>query len=132
VATQPVVVSPTTAAAAVTASPPTSPSTASPPGSAAASAKPAGETPLGLGQVSGGSLITQASRALQNGQLTKAVELARKATTTAPADANAWLTLGAALQASGNSAGAREAYASCVAQARTAGVNDCRSALGGL
>jgi Flp pilus assembly protein TadD len=79
--------------------------------------------------VTGASLVSQANRAMQNGQLAKAVELARKATTATPADANAWLTLGAALQASGNSAGARDAYASCVAQAHTAGVNDCRAAL---
>ncbi len=132
VASQPVVVSPAVTATSQTVTPPPTSAPASsptPPSTSPASTKPAGETPIETGAVTGASLVSQANRAMQNGQLAKAVELARKATTATPADANAWLTLGAALQASGNSAGARDAYASCVAQAHTAGVNDCRAAL---
>jgi Flp pilus assembly protein TadD len=91
------------------------------------STKASGETALDVGaEQGGGSLVTQASRALSRGQTGKAVELARKATVSAPADADAWLTLGAALQASGNASAARDAYASCVAQAKTANVSECR------
>jgi DNA-binding response OmpR family regulator len=136
VATQPVLVSPVvTATPSAVALPPastpvTTAASSTPPTAAASSTKHTGETPLDTGAPTGGSLVMQANRALQNGQLQKAVELARKATTATPADANAWLTLGAALQASGNASGAHDAYASCVAQAHTAGVSDCRSALG--
>jgi cytochrome c-type biogenesis protein CcmH/NrfG len=47
-----------------------------------------------------------------------------------PSNADAWLTLGAALQASGNGGAARDAYKSCVAQAHTANVNECRMLAG--
>jgi cytochrome c-type biogenesis protein CcmH/NrfG len=43
-----------------------------------------------------------------------------------PADAEAWLTLGAAYQATGNPSAAREAYRSCIAQAKNADVSECR------
>ncbi len=72
------------------------------------------------------SLIAQASQALASGATARAVDLARQATSANPADANAWLTLGAAYAASGNAAAARDAYRSCVAQARTANVSECR------
>jgi DNA-binding response OmpR family regulator len=102
------------------------PTTLAPPATTPAS-KPAGETPIESSGQGGGSLVAQASRALAKGQTGKAVELARQATISAPADADAWLTLGAALQASGNPPGAHEAYKSCVAQAKTANVNECRN-----
>jgi Flp pilus assembly protein TadD len=70
--------------------------------------------------------VTQANRALSKGQIGKSVELARQATITAPADADAWLILGTALQASGDVAGARRAYTNCVSQAKTANVTECR------
>jgi DNA-binding response OmpR family regulator len=73
-----------------------------------------------------GSLVMQASRDLANGLTAHAVELARRATAANPADANAWLTLGAAYAASGNASAARDAYRSCVALARTANVSECR------
>jgi Flp pilus assembly protein TadD len=72
------------------------------------------------------SLVAQASRALAAGATARAVELARQATAAAPADANAWLTLGAAYSASGNASAARDAYRSCIVHARTPNVSECR------
>jgi Flp pilus assembly protein TadD len=73
-----------------------------------------------------GSLVAQASRALRNGTLVKAVELARQAVSANPGDADAWLTLGAAYQATGDNASARQAYQTCTERARTANVGECR------
>jgi DNA-binding response OmpR family regulator len=73
-----------------------------------------------------GSLIALANRDLASGATARAVELARRATAVTPADANAWLTLAAAYAASGNAGAARDAYKSCVAQARTPNVSECR------
>lgn len=73
-----------------------------------------------------GSLVAQASKELANGAAPRAVEFARRATAANPADANAWLTLGAAYAASGNQAAAREAYRGCVAQAHSGSVGECR------
>ena len=91
---------------------------------------PVGEAPLDVKEPRGNSLISQASRALSSGATARAVELARKATTANPADANAWLTLGAAYTAMGNASAARDAYRNCVAQARTASVSECRVMFG--
>jgi CheY-like chemotaxis protein len=82
------------------------------------------ETPLDTG-ATGGSLLTQAGRALQKGDAARAVSLARQAVAENPANADAWLTLGAAYQASGNGAAAREAYRSCTKQAHFANVTEC-------
>ena len=74
----------------------------------------------------GGSPLSQASRALAKGDTPRAITLARQAVAGNPGNADAWLTLGAAYQASGNGAAAREAYKSCVVQAHSANVNECR------
>ena len=74
----------------------------------------------------GGSLLAQARRALASGSAAHAVELARQAVAATPADADAWLTLGAAYSASGNPGAAQSAYRSCSAQARTANATECR------
>jgi Flp pilus assembly protein TadD len=93
-------------------------------------AAPQGEAPLpasGRSESAGGSpLVAQASRALREGNLVKAVELARQAVNASPGSADAWLTLGAAYQATGDSASARDAYRRCVDRAKTANVSDCR------
>jgi DNA-binding response OmpR family regulator/cytochrome c-type biogenesis protein CcmH/NrfG len=73
-----------------------------------------------------GSLVVQASHALAKGETARAVDLARKAIAANPGDADAWLTLAAAYQASGNGGAARAAYASCAAQASTPNVTECR------
>ena len=74
----------------------------------------------------GGSMVAQASRALRNGALAKAVGLARQAVVASPRDADAWLTLGAAYQASGDVVAAHQAYRDCVARATSANVSECR------
>jgi cytochrome c-type biogenesis protein CcmH/NrfG len=74
----------------------------------------------------GGSPLSQASRALAKGDTPRAIALARQAVAGNPSNADAWLTLGAAYQASGNGAAAHDAYRSCVAQAHSANVNECR------
>ena len=74
----------------------------------------------------GGTLIVQASRALADGETPRALALAHQAVLANPSDADAWLILGAACQASGNEAAARDAYRSCVTSARTANVSECR------
>jgi DNA-binding response OmpR family regulator len=85
------------------------------------------ETPVDTKPTAGGgSPLAQASRALAKGDTARAVELARQAVSGNPGNADAWLTLGAAYQASGNGSAAREAYKNCVAQAHTANVNECR------
>ncbi|MDP8999812.1 MAG: response regulator [Myxococcota bacterium] len=76
------------------------------------------------------SLVALASKELANGAAKRAVDLARRATAANPADANAWLTLGAAYAASGNQTAARDAYRSCVAQAHSANLSECRMLAG--
>jgi DNA-binding response OmpR family regulator len=92
---------------------------------------PAQERPLDTRpEPAGETLVMQASHALSRGATARAVELARQAVSANPGSADAWLTLGAAFQASGNPAAARGAYQSCVAQAKTANVNECRMLAG--
>jgi len=88
------------------------------------------EPPLGAPAESTESLVGQAQRALAVGATARALTLARQAVREAPQDADAWLTLGAAFQAAGDTASAREAYRDCVGQAHTVNVSDCR-VLGG-
>jgi hypothetical protein len=101
----------------------TSPRAPTAPGPAPQEAPPSADTRPEPG---GGSLIAQASRALRNGTLVKAVELARQAVSANPSDADAWLTLGAAYQATGDTASARQAYRTCTERAKTANVMECR------
>jgi DNA-binding response OmpR family regulator len=85
------------------------------------------EKPLGVGpEAPNVSLVMRANRALRTGAKEKALDLARQAVKANPADADGWLMLGAAYQASGDRAAAREAYKSCVAQAHSVNVSDCR------
>jgi tetratricopeptide (TPR) repeat protein len=98
-------------------------------GSGEVSASPAGparELPLGGPDAPGASIVSQANHALRRGATERALTLARQAVAANPADADAWLTLGAALQSSGNSAGAREAYNNCLTRAHTANISECR------
>jgi CheY-like chemotaxis protein len=85
------------------------------------------EAPVDMPPVpGGGSPLSQASRALAKGDTPRAITLARQAVGGDPSNADAWLTLGAAYQASGDPAAARDAYRSCVTQAHSANVNECR------
>ncbi|MGD0529287.1 MAG: response regulator [Polyangiaceae bacterium] len=97
---------------------------------AAAPAAGGHEMPVDTGPATGGSPLSQASKALAKGDTAKAVTLARQAVAGNPGNADAWLTLGAALQASGNGGAAREAYRNCAAQAHSANVNECRMLAG--
>ncbi len=69
--------------------------------------------------------MSQATRAMQQGDTAKAVSLARQAVAQNPANADAWLTLAAALQSSGNSGAAHGAYVSCTKQAKYNDVTEC-------
>jgi len=85
------------------------------------------EKPLDLGPESAGSsLVMRANYALRTGAKGRALELARQAVQSNPSDADGWLMLGAAYQAAGDKAAARDAYRNCVAQAHTVNVGDCR------
>jgi DNA-binding response OmpR family regulator len=83
------------------------------------------EAPLLGNTPPGGSLIAQASRAMRKGDRQLAVDLARRAVAQRPSNADAWLTLGAAYQASGNGGAAKDAYRSCTKQAHSGNLNDC-------
>jgi tetratricopeptide (TPR) repeat protein len=84
------------------------------------------EAPLDVGPSAGGGLLAQASRAMSKGDVQRALDLARQAVASNPANADTWLTLGAAYQAAGNPSAARDAYKSCVKQAHSATISDCR------
>jgi DNA-binding response OmpR family regulator len=88
------------------------------------------EPPPPPAPVERGNLTQQAQRALERGDRRRAIDLARQATSANPADAEAWLTLGAAFDASGRSADARAAYQSCVARGKGGRVDECRALLG--
>jgi CheY-like chemotaxis protein len=87
---------------------------------------PAQETAIDVKDPGTGSLVAQANRAMARGATARALVLAREATTANPDDADAWLTLGAACQSTGDVAGARDAYRNCVAHAHTPNVSECR------
>ena len=72
-------------------------------------------------------LVRDAHRALLKGDVERATALAQQAVSTNPVDADGWLTLAAARKASGDLAGAGEAYRDCIGQAQTAGVMNCRA-----
>jgi hypothetical protein len=110
-----------------------------------AATAPTGATPptgarapetLDASAVTASDSFTQAAqKALEKDGATRgasrAAELAWKATRNNPANAEAWLTLGAAYDTLGNKAQAQSAYRSCARQASGPRVAECR-ALAGL
>ena len=76
-----------------------------------------------------GNPTRDAQRALESGDTAKAIEYARQATASDASNTEAWLTLGAAYEASGRPALARTAYRSCAAQGRGDRVAECRALL---
>lgn len=72
-------------------------------------------------------LVRDAQSALLKGDTGRALALAQQAVAANSADADGWLTLAAARKASGDPAGARDAYARCVTSGRTFGVMSCRA-----
>jgi DNA-binding response OmpR family regulator len=73
------------------------------------------------------ALAGQAQAALEKGQTSLAISLARKATDRDPKNAEAWLILGAAQDSAGSHGQARAAYASCVKRAEGVRVAECRA-----
>jgi DNA-binding response OmpR family regulator len=108
--------------------PVTSPVTSSaPPPRPSASAVSA---PSQIEPQAGASLTQQAQRLLERGSASRATEVARRATSADPSNAEAWLTLGAAYDASGNRAQARLAYKNCVDNCQGPRVGECKALLG--
>jgi CheY-like chemotaxis protein len=77
-------------------------------------------------------LVRDAQRRLLKGDALRGSEVAQKAVSAEPFDADGWLTLAAARLVVGDRAGAAEAYSACMAQARTSSVTDCRVLARGL
>jgi DNA-binding response OmpR family regulator len=76
-----------------------------------------------------GNTTRDAQKALDRGDMAHAIDFARQATSADPSNAEAWLTLGAAYEASGHPASARGAYKSCVSQGKGERVAECRALL---
>jgi Flp pilus assembly protein TadD len=75
--------------------------------------------------------VAQAQVALEKKQFARAIDLASRATAASPGDAEAWLTLGAAYDATGQRGAAKNAYRSCVARAAShEHVGECKALLG--
>jgi CheY-like chemotaxis protein len=104
---------------------PAAPAAPAVPAAPAAPAVVGTEASLEGNQAAGGSLIAQASRAMRKGDRQLAVDLARQAVAQNPSNADAWLTLGAAYQSSGNGGAAKDAYRSCTKQAHSGNLNEC-------
>ncbi|MCS6798279.1 MAG: DUF4388 domain-containing protein [Myxococcota bacterium] len=66
---------------------------------------------------------------LNAGRNREAAELAERASSLDPTSSQAWITLGAARQALGDRAGARQAYENCVQRGQGRFVRDCRQML---
>lgn len=79
---------------------------------------------------SGSNNIEGAQQALESKNTFKAVDLAQRAVRNNPKNPEAWLTLGAAFEASGRPGQARAAYKSCAAQADGPRVSECRALAG--
>ncbi|WP_394838379.1 response regulator [Pendulispora rubella] len=97
------------------------------PASPASSASSAPAAAAGSAPPPTGTLTQQAQRMLERNNPAAAVELARKAVNGDPANAEAWLTLGAAYDAMGNHPLARGAYKSCVDNGQGPRVSECRA-----
>jgi CheY-like chemotaxis protein len=74
-----------------------------------------------------GNATRDAQKALDHGDTARAIDLARKATSADPSNAEAWLTLGAAYEAAGRASYARGAYQSCVQHGKGERVEECRA-----
>ena len=91
----------------------------------AAPAEPAAAAPA-AGGGNAAQLANQAFNLLNRGQNQQAAELAGQAVAADPTNSKGWITLGAARQAMGDAAGAREAYQACVTQGQGRYVSECR------
>ena len=77
----------------------------------------------------GEALANLAFMLLNRSENREALELAERATTVDPTNSKAWITLGAARQATGDTAGGNDAYQHCVDQGEGRYVRDCRAML---
>jgi DNA-binding response OmpR family regulator len=77
-----------------------------------------------------GTSIDDAQEALEKRNPVRAAEIAGRAARQNPGNAEAWLTLGAALDSAGMRKQAKEAYRNCVNQASGPRVTECRSLAG--
>ena len=75
------------------------------------------------------SLVREAQRALERGDASSGRDLAAEATRRAPSSGEAWLTLGAALEALHDGAAARAAYQTCASQADEEHARECAALL---
>lgn len=90
---------------------------------------PSPEPPAAAPPKPSGNAVRDAQRALEAGDTSRAIDLARQAAAGNPRSAETWLTLGAAYEAAGRSALARGAYRSCVAKGQGDRVDECRALL---
>lgn len=95
---------------------------------------PAADPPDASASAAADSFTQQAQKALEKEgearSASRAAELAWKATTRDPSNAEAWLTLGAAYHSLGNKAQAMNAYRSCAKHATGPRVAECRALAG--
>jgi DNA-binding response OmpR family regulator len=128
-ASTPASAAPSLASSAPSVAPSSAPSAK--PSASAAGSHAAPHTPVEPPSTSDrGPLTAQAQRALERGEKHRAIELARQATVADPGNAEAWLTLGAAYDASGRNPEARAAYRSCVNKGKGPRVDECKALLG--
>jgi tetratricopeptide (TPR) repeat protein len=119
-------VEPTTPTSAPSA-PPTPPAAAKPPPPAGS---PPPTTPARRPDGPTAAQLREASRfALERGRLGDSVAAGERAVALDPADAEAWLVLGAAYQQRGDATNARRCYKACVDQARRGPRSECASLL---
>jgi DNA-binding response OmpR family regulator len=125
-ATEPAATAPTAATTYPTPAPTTPPVTSPTP----RPSPPTPTPPVARPGVDRGALVAQAQRALEHGERKRAIDLSKQATVNDPTDAEAWLTLGAAYDASGRGYEARASYRSCVAKGAGPRVDECKALLG--
>lgn len=93
-------------------------------------APPVPPAPSPSAAASGANNIESAQAALESKNTFKAVDLAQRAVRNNPKNPEAWLTLGAAFEASGRPGQAKQAYKSCTQQADGPRVSECRALAG--
>jgi len=82
--------------------------------------------------MSAGQAKQAAKAALEQGANASAISSGEQAVVLDGADAEAWLVLGAAYQATGNAGRAKHCYSSCVSQGNKGPVGECRDMLSAL
>ncbi len=73
-----------------------------------------------------------AKAALERGANSAAIQAGERSVALDPSDGEAWLVLGGAYQAMGNSAQAKRCYTACTTQGKKGPISDCKDMLGSL